>query len=45
MRNLHVSIGTEFGEESVTILRTWEKLEKKIADFKNHRRFTLRYIG
>ena len=44
MRNLHISIGTEFGEESVAILRTWEKLEKKIANFKNHR-FTLRCIG
>ena len=43
--NVFVSIGTEFGVESVTILTTWEKLEKKIADFKNHRRFTLRCIS
>ena len=45
MRNLHVSIRTELGEESVSILRTWEKLEKKIANFKNHRRFILRCIS
>ena len=45
MRNLHVSIGTEFGGESVAIFRTWEKLEMKIANFKNHRRFTLRCIS
>ena len=45
IRNLLVSIRTEFGAESVTILRTWEKLEKKIANFKTHRRFTLRGIS
>ena len=28
--------------ENVAILRKWEQLEKKIADYKNHRRFTLR---
>ena len=27
------------------MLRKWEQLEKKIADFKNHRRFTLRCIS
>ena len=41
MRNLHNTIGTEFGMENVAILRKWEQLEKKIANFKNHRRFTL----
>ena len=45
MRNLHDSIGREFGLENVTILRKWEQLEKKIADFKNHRRFTLRCLS
>ena len=44
MRNLHYAIGTEFGLENVTILRKWEQLEKKIADYKNHR-FTLRCIS
>ena len=42
MRNLHAIIRTEFGAENVTILREWEKLEKKMAGFKNQRRFTLR---
>ena len=45
MRNLHDSIGREFGLGSVTILRKWEQLEKKIANFKNHRRFTLRCLS
>ena len=36
---------TEFGEESVAILRKWEQLEKKIADFSNHRKLTLRCIS
>ena len=45
MRNLHDSIGREFGLENVAILRKWEQLEKKIADFKNHRRFTLRCLS
>ena len=31
--------------ENVTILRKWEQLEKKIADYKNHRRFTLRCLS
>ena len=45
MRNLHNAIGTEFGMENVDILRKWKHLEKKIADFKNHRRFTLRCLS
>ena len=36
---------TEFGMENVAILRKWEQLEKKIANFKNHRRFTLRCLS
>ena len=45
MRNLHNVIGKEFGMENVTILRKWEQLEKKIANFKNLRRFTLRCLS
>ena len=45
MRNLHNTIKTEFGLENVAILRKWEHLEKKIANFKNHRRFTLRCLS
>ena len=45
MRNLHNAIRNEFGKESVTMLRRWEQLEKKIADYKNHRQFTLRCLS
>ena len=45
MRNLHNAITTEFGMENVAILRKWEQLEKKIANFKNHSRFTLRCLS
>ena len=45
MRSLHCTIKTEFGKESVAILRKWEHLEKKIANFKNHRQFTLRCLS
>ena len=45
MRNLHNAIGTKFGRKSVTILRRWEQLEKKIADSKNHKWFTLRCLS
>ena len=44
MRNIHDSIRTEFGRESVAIFRRWEQLEKT-TDFSNHRRFTLRCLG
>ena len=36
---------TEYGQESVKILRRWEKLNLKMADFQNHRRFTLRCLS
>ena len=45
MRNLHNLIETEFGRESVAIFRDWEQHVKKLADFKNHRRFTLRCLS
>ena len=45
MRNLHNILENEFGRESVAILRDWEHHVKKLADFKNHRRFTLRCIS
>ena len=44
MRNLHAFIKQEFGEESVLKLRLWEKVEKKMADYKNHRRFTIKCL-
>ena len=42
MRNNYALIETEFGKENVTFLQGWEYVEKKIANFSNHRRFTLR---
>ena len=44
MRNLHNILEKEFGRESVAILRDWEHHVKKLANFKNHGRFTLRCI-
>ena len=44
MRNLHFQLNEEFGEESVFLLQQWEKIEKKMADFRNHRRFSLRCL-
>ena len=45
MRNIHTHIISEYGKEKVKILRRWEKIELKMADFKNHRWFTLRSIS
>ena len=45
MRNLHNILEKEFGRESVAIFRDWEHHVKKLANFKNHRRFTLRCIS
>ena len=45
MRNLHNILEKEFGRESVAILRDREQHVKKLANFKNHRRFTLRCIS
>ena len=45
MRNIHNIIRTEFGWENVATLRRWEHLEKKSANYKNHRQFTLRCMS
>ena len=44
MRNLHAFIKQEFGEENVLKLWLWEKVEKKMADYQNHRRFTIKCL-
>ena len=44
MKNINAHIISEYGNENVKILRQWEKLEMKMADFKNHRRFSLRCL-
>ena len=43
-RNLHLHVLKEFGEENVRNLWKWEKIEKKMADFQIHRRFSLRCL-
>ena len=45
MRSIHAHIIQEYGQESVKTLRWWEKLEIKMAEFKNHRRFTMRCLS
>ena len=45
MRNLHSQLSIEYGKESVKNFCQWEKYEKKMVDFANHRRFTLRCLA
>ena len=45
MRNIHAQINSEYGQENVETFRCWEKLEYKMADFSNHRRFSLRCLS
>ena len=44
MRNLHSIFKEEYGQEGIFLLRQWENLEKKMADFKNHQRFTIKCL-
>ena len=44
MRNLHAFIKEEFGEESVLRLHLWEKIEKKMANHRNQRRFLIKCL-
>ena len=44
MRNLHAYINQEYGRGSIFLLRRWEKWEKKMADFRNHRQFTIKCL-
>ena len=34
----------EYGQESIFLLRQWEKLEKKMANYRNHLRFIIKYL-
>ena len=45
MRNIHTHLRSEYGKESVRILQCWERIKCKMADFKNHRRFSLRCLS
>ena len=43
-RNIHQYIRQEYRQENVKIFRKFERIEKKMADFKNHRRILLRCL-
>ena len=45
MRNIHTHLRTEYGIESVRLLCQWKRIEGKMADFKNHRRFSFRCLS
>ena len=45
MRNIHSYLISEYGKESVEIYQQWEKYEYKMADFQNHRHFSLRCLS
>ena len=34
----------EYGQESIFLLQQWKKLEKKMADYRNHQRFTIKCL-
>ena len=42
--NLISDLRTKYGEDSVRTFRKWEIIIKKMADYRNHRRFTVKYI-
>ena len=44
MRSLHSFIKQKYGQESIFLLQQWEKLEKKITDYRNHQRFTIKCL-
>ena len=45
MRNIHSYLTAQYGKESVEIYRRWEKCEYKMAEFQNHRQFSLRCLS
>ena len=45
MRNIHSYLISEYGKESVGIYLRLEKFEYKMADFQNHRWFSLRCLS
>ena len=42
--NLISDLRTKYGEESVRLFRKWEIIVKKMADYRKHRRFTIKCI-
>ena len=45
MRSIHMNLSTGYGRESVKIFCQWERYERKMVDFANQRRFTLRCLS
>ena len=45
MRNIHNHLTLQYGREVNQNFCRWEKLEMKMADFSNHRRFSLRCLS
>ena len=43
-RSIHQYIRQEYSKDNVKIFRKLERTEKKMVDFKNHRRFLLRCL-
>ena len=44
MRSVHSFMKQEYGQESIFLLQQWEKLEKKMANYRNHLRFTIKCL-
>ena len=42
--NIFKCLRDKYGEDSVKLLRNWEFIVKKMADYRNHRCFTLKSI-
>ena len=45
MRNIHNHLRSEYGIEIVRLLCHWERIEGNMADFKNHRRLSLKCLS
>ena len=45
MRNIHNHLNLQYGREMHQNFCRWEKLEMKMVDFSNHRRFSLRCLS
>ena len=44
MRSLHAFIKEKFGQRSIFLMWQWENLEKKMANYRNHQRFTIKCL-
>ena len=45
MRNLTHILEEKYGKNTIGIFRNWEKMEGKVSNFQNHRRFSLRCLS